>query len=99
MRLPQSETEYLNALVDAADLGAQKALIEADVIKPFLSLREAHRKYGQAVVNRWIKEGLIRPGKDGENNAKIRIDRLAIDAVSKASNRTTYLSTAERKTI
>lgn len=30
IQLPKTETEYLNALIDAAELGAQRALAKAD---------------------------------------------------------------------
>lgn len=97
MRLPQTDTEFRNALVDAAEVGSMKTLIELDILKPDMSFREACRKYGPAIVPRWIKEGLIRPRKDGNNTSKLRIDRLEIDAVSKASNRSSYLTTEERQ--
>ena len=96
MRLPETETEYRNALVDAAELGAIKALEEADLLRPYLKLRQAQRKYGIAIVNRWIREGLIRPVKDGNRTASVRIDRIQIEAVAKASNRSTFLTTEER---
>ena len=96
MRLPESEREFRNALVDAAEVGAMKALIETNQLKPYLSKREANRKYGTAIVNRWIKERLIWPIQDGTSSAKMRIDRIQIETVAKASNRATYLLTEER---
>lgn len=97
LKLPESETEYRNALVEAAEVGAMKALIDADILKPDMSLREAQRKYGIAIVNRWIKEKLITVRKDGPRNSKTRIDRVTIEAVAKASNRATYITAKERK--
>ncbi|KAB2836070.1 MAG: hypothetical protein F9K49_02575 [Caedimonadaceae bacterium] len=96
MRMPETEIEYMNALIDAAKLGATKALQETGFIKPYLKLREAQRLYGQAVVNRWISEGLITPVKDGERTSSVRIDRMEIEAVAKTCNRATYLTTVER---
>jgi hypothetical protein len=97
MRLPESITDYANALVDFSEMGAQKALIEMGRLKPYMSLNEANRKYGKALVNRWIKEGLVHIIKDGPRNARIRIDRIEIESVAKACNRATYLTTEERK--
>jgi hypothetical protein len=97
IRLPQTETEYLNAIVDAAKMGATAALAEAGITKPFLKLCEAHRLYGRSVVDRWIKEGLVKPLKDGNRNAGVRIDRIKIEAVARTYNRATYLTTEERK--
>lgn len=99
LRLPETEIEYRNALIDAAEVGAKKALQEAGIMKPYLKLREAHRIYGTGIVNRWISEGLVRLIKDGDGTASIRIDRLEIETVAKTSNRASYLSTNERKSI
>lgn len=96
MILPQTEIEFRNALIDAANIGAIKALSEIGAIKPFLKLREAQRLYGTSVVNRWIKEGLINPIKDGNRTASVRIDRVQIEAVARTANRASYLTTDER---
>lgn len=98
MILPQTEIEYRNALIDAAELGARKALEEVGMIKPYLKLREAQRLYGISIVNRWIQEGLINTIKDGTRNASVRINRIQIETVAKTCNRSNYLTTEERKT-
>lgn len=98
MLLPQTEIEYRNALIDAAELGAKKALEAAGVIKPYLKLREAQRLYGESIVKRWIQEGLINAIKDGTRNASVRINRIQIETVAKTCNRSNYLTTEERKT-
>ncbi|MCE5321295.1 MAG: hypothetical protein LLF93_09395 [Bacteroidales bacterium] len=97
--LPQTEVEYRNALIDAAEIGATKALIELGITKPYLKLSEAKRKYGPAIVVRWEKEGLITFLKDGNRNASVRIDRIQIETIAKACNRATYLTTEERMTL
>jgi len=96
LRLPETETEYRNALIDAANIGALRALEAASSIKPYLKLREAFRIYGEAVVKRWIAEGLIRPIKDGSRNASVRISRVDLEATARTCNRATYLTTDER---
>lgn len=96
MILPETEREFRNALLDAAEMGAQKALEAAGVIKPYIKLREAQRKYGVSIVNRWIREGIITPIKDGGRNASVRIDRMQIESIAKTCNRANYLTTEER---
>lgn len=96
MILPETEREFRNALLDAAEMGAQKALEAAGVIKPYIKLREAQRKYGVSIVNRWIREGIITPIKDGGRNASVRIDRMQIESIAKTCNRACYLTTEER---
>lgn len=97
LKMPQSRVEYINALRDASEMGALKALEAAGLIRPYLSEREAKRKYGPAIVARWIQERLITVLKDGDGTASKRIDRLQIEAVAKSANRCTYLTTLERQ--
>lgn len=99
LKLPQSRTEYLHALSDAAELGAMKALEGAGLLTPYLSERACKRKYGPAIVDRWIKEKLVDVLKDGNGTANKRISRLQIEAVAKSANRSTYLTTEERMSI
>ena len=84
-------------LQDAAELGGMKALTGAGVLKPYLSQSEAGRIYGRANVERWIKERLIIPIKDGPASAKVRLDRVKLEAIAKSSNRPFYLNSIERK--
>lgn len=97
INLPQTEIEFRNALIDAAEIGAKKALEEMGLIKPYLKLREAYRQYGESIVKRWIQEGLVIPIKDGDRNASVRINRIQIEAIAKTCNRANYLTTQERK--
>lgn len=96
MQLPQTEIEYRNALIDAAEIGAKKALQEAGLIKPYVKLREAYRMYGESIVRRWMAEGLIKGLKDGPRNASVRISRIEIETVAKTANRASYLTIQER---
>jgi hypothetical protein len=54
-----------------------------------ISKSEAFRRFGRTNVDRWIAEGLISP-------IGTTISRAALEAVSAASNRLTYLPVAER---
>jgi hypothetical protein len=94
--LPKNRIEYMRALIDATEMGANKALEAAGLLKPYLTEREAKRKYGPTIVNRWIKESLVKVIKDGDGTASKRIDRLQIEAVAKSANRSTFLTTKER---
>lgn len=96
LSLPETEIEYRNALIDASNIGAMKALIEVGQLKPYLKQREAFRMYGEAVVKRWISEGLVNLIKDGDGNASVRIDRIQIEAVARTCNRSTYITKSEK---
>lgn len=96
LKLPQSRIEYMHALRDAAEMGANIALEAAGLLKPYLSMREAKRIYGPAIVDRWVKERLVTIIKDGNDTSTIRIDRIQIAVVAKSANRSTYLTTEER---
>lgn len=84
MRLPESETEFLNALVDAAELGAMKLAQSQGLIKPCLNERQAKKIYGRN-LKEWEDAGLIKPEQDGPNKTK-RYDSLRLEALSKASH-------------
>lgn len=92
------ESELRNMLIWASDLGSTQTLIKTGKLKPYLKQKEAFDMYGRATVERWIKEGLITPEKDGlAKNSMVRLDRVRLEALSKTSNRHTYLSVEERK--
>lgn len=94
--MPQSEREFISLLMEAAELGAKKALIDADLLRPYISMSAANRKYGESTVERWFQEGLIDLIQDGPNS-NYRIDRIQIEAVAKTANRCSYMTTEERK--
>lgn len=94
-----SKTQLSNLLAQAAELGAMTALSKTGVIKPFVKRSDAFRMYGRGTIERWVKEGLITPIKDGEASAAWRLDRVELENVARTSNRHTYLSTEERKLI
>ena len=89
--------QLTNLLSDAADLAATKVMVTLGKYPETVSRREAYRRYGEGVVKRWIQEGLIEVKKDGDNTSKCRLDLVRLEALSKANNRVTYLSTAERQ--
>lgn len=89
--------ELKNLIKDAAEVATIKTLIEVGQLPPFLSKREAYKKYGEGVVKRWISEGLIKVQKDGNNTSKCRLDRIELESLSRANNRLTYKTTAERQ--
>ncbi|NLH53716.1 MAG: hypothetical protein GX459_12820 [Bacteroidales bacterium] len=82
MMLPESENEYRIALIEAARLGAMKALEEANVLKPYLRLKEAKRKYGPLIVENWIRSGVVKPIKEGERNSAVRLSRIELEAAA-----------------
>ena len=74
-----------------AELGAIQALIKTGRLRPYLKKSEAFRLFGRKHVEHWIDAGLITPRKDGDYSASWRIDRLEIEAVSKAIDLLRYL--------
>lgn len=91
--------ELRDLLRDANELGAVQALVSAGIVPEFISQRESYRLYGKGVVDRWVKEGLIRRHKDGNNTSKIRYSKIELETLAKSNNRLTYLTTNERKII
>ena len=93
--MPDSERELISLMLEVGEISAKKALQEADLLRPFISLAAANRKYGEGTVERWAQEGLINIIQDGPGS-NYRIDRLQIEAVSKTANRHTYTTVKER---
>lgn len=94
--LPDSAVQYLRDLRDAHDMGYLYCLVETRQISPDISMREAGKLYGPAVVRRWIDEGLIKVRQDGPG-CKIRISRIELEEVSRASNRAQFMTVVERQ--
>lgn len=66
-------------ITDAAEAGAIRALAKAGVIKPTMRKEEACRQYGRAKVERWIKQGKLKKGKDD----KWDIDKTHIESLNR----------------
>lgn len=96
MNITMSLTDLRALLIEAGEIAENKALAGAGLLRPYLSKQEAYKMHGQSNIDRWIKEGLLKPVRDGSGSAKWRIERIELDAVSKASNRATFLNTEER---
>lgn len=92
MRIPKTEIEFRNALIDAAYIGAQKALEMAGVTSSTIRLADAYRMYGRGQVDRWIREKVINPIKDGDKNTAVRISRTEIATAAQMANREQYFS-------
>lgn len=91
-----SNNQLIALLKDQAELAATATLIKHGTLKPYLSKSDAYRIYSRTNVDRWLKEGLISPIKDGTTSAKWRLDRLELETVSKVSNRPSYKTVNER---
>lgn len=73
-------------LQQAAELGAEHALAQIGIIRPYLSKSEAFRVYGTSKVQYWLTSGLLTPRKDGDHSAAWRIDRLEIEVLTCTTN-------------
>jgi len=71
-------------LEQAAEMGVKLALTRSGHLKPYLKKSEAYRLFGRKNVEHWIESGLVKPRKDGDHSATWRLERLELEAVSKA---------------
>jgi len=71
-----SENKLSNLLEKASKAGARIALTELGMTKSQISQREAFRRFGEARIMRWRKEGMIKPIK---SVGKIYYDLNALD--------------------
>lgn len=72
-----AETAYRSA-----QLASQKTVEALGIACPFLSVREAGKKYGAKRVNKWIKQGRVNPVNDGGNSAyRVSVSELLYAAL------------------
>ncbi len=91
MKILLSSYQLQVLLEQAAEMGAKMALIKTAKIKPFLKKSEAYRAYGRTNIEKWIELGWITHRKDGNDSAPWRIDRIEVEAISKATYFSRYL--------
>ncbi|MNL49023.1 hypothetical protein D3C87_1719260 [compost metagenome] len=88
--------EFSFLLKEAVLDGTNDALMATGQLPDTLTKAQAFRLYGRSNIERWLSEGLINAVKHRGNSSKKFIDRLKLEAVARASNRTTYLPVSER---
>lgn len=88
--------ELKNLLADAVAIGGRRIQIETKQISRYISKNEAYESYGRRIVDRWLKEGLIKVSKDGDSSHKFRINRIEIESIAAASNRVSFFQHKER---
>lgn len=90
-----TEIHLKNLLNHAGIMAANQVLINIGKIPAAIKRSEAIKLYGRGNVDRWVKEGLLKPIQDG-SNASVRYSLQELTGVALASNRHTYLETKER---
>jgi len=93
--MKEIDYEYKNMLIDVAEIAIERYRVEKGEIPSFIKKTEAWRLYGRTTIDRWLKEGLIKPKKDGNGTAMVRLDRIELELLSKSSNRHSYKSKNE----
>jgi hypothetical protein len=71
--------ELKTLLIQAAELGAKRALIAVGNIKPILTKQEAYKLASRKTVERAIKEGTLKTTKKGGVTSKVWIDRRSFE--------------------
>lgn len=82
-----SISKYLLArlLADAAEMGAKKALESTGELKSSVSMTDAYKMYSRRTVDRWIKEGRIKPFRNTPNSNKKFLSRSTLEALDKVN--------------
>ncbi|MDB5008523.1 MAG: hypothetical protein JWP45_2916 [Mucilaginibacter sp.] len=89
------DLHQLNVMLrEAAQLGAKEALVQAGLLSRYLTKSTACEHYGRGTVEDWIKEGRIVAHKRGNNNSKVQLDRLELEALVKADELIVYFKHA-----
>lgn len=77
-------------LNDAAVTAVEKFAVEIGALKANVSLAQAYRMYGRQSVDTWIRKGLIKGIKKGNNTSKVEFDRIELRLLAKTDNRAVY---------
>jgi hypothetical protein len=88
--------ELRKLFADAAELGAKQLSIKAGLTSPVISASNAYEIYGRKTVERWVKDGLIERIKHGERNSSVNFDAMALEVLSKSSDRLRYFLNLEK---
>jgi len=73
------EFQLRQMLTTAAEMGAKNALREMGVGKAQISKAEAYRRYSRRRIDRWAREGKIKPVK---SNGSILLNVSELEALS-----------------
>lgn len=76
--LPQTEIEYRNALIDAAEVGAAKAMIKVGALSPLIKKTTAEDIYSASIIRKLVKNGLVKLIKQGDRNHTVYLDRIEL---------------------
>ncbi len=67
--------------IESATIGAEIVLKRLGLIKDEISQTEAYREFGQAKVQSWRNQGLIRRIKAGPGNSKATYSRIELETI------------------
>ena len=87
--------ELKNLMSEAVTIGIMRFEAEKVKHKKYVSKNQAYGIYGRRLVDRWIKEKLIKEIKDGDKSHKIRLDVVELEKVAAFSNRTSFYRSRE----
>jgi hypothetical protein len=65
--------------------------------QPYMSKRKAFATYGQGVVERWVREGLVAVNKDSVGNFKARLSVAELSKAAAASNYASFFNHSYKK--
>ena len=85
----------LKQLEAVMDVVVSRFAVECGLLKPYLTITQAYKRYGRGTVDRWAAEGLIEIIKDGTRNSKCRIKRFQIELVAATQNRASWFDNHE----
>jgi hypothetical protein len=82
--------EFKNLVSSSIALGIKQYLLEYKDLPRYISKNQAYERYSRRLVDRWIKEGLVKEIKDGDRQHKIRLDSIELEKIAAFSNRTSF---------
>ncbi|HAL51868.1 MULTISPECIES: hypothetical protein [Sphingobacterium] len=82
-------------LKEAAKLGAQEALVQANIIPAFIAKTKAYKLYGRTTVDRWMQTGQVHFHQDAPNS-KCLVSVADLAAVAASQSLVQYITWDEK---
>lgn len=90
MTVSMPDFVWARALRDAAEAGANCAMEKAGLLATHVSMTDAYKQHKRRNVDRWVKEGKIKPIRLSGNATKRFLVRAELEVLEKSFNRPVY---------
>lgn len=91
-----NKIEFVKIFKSATLRGSKSMLSHNKLTSTIITKATAYRIYGRSNIDRWIKEGLLKPTFKSETKSGTYLFQKDVDRVASSSNRISYLMVDDR---